>query len=154
MENSNPYIAEVDNFTDEELFDIIDHPDDHEVLKYQAAISIALKRELISEYQATGLLAGDITVMDYNPNNLEEQNVPYEKKEPVKERIPVDVKFKRYGVYMVGLGILALFLTYQVSDWHSRFFSYIDFTLAAICIVGGLVSLVVGAILKIRKKPD
>jgi len=149
MNKENPYLSLLEKNTDEELFEIIENPDDKDELIFEAAVEIARRRELISEYQATGLLEGDPTVMEYNPNNLDEQEIPYnEVNKPKKDIIPRDVKFKRYGVYLIILGLLGIYLTYMVSDWHLPLFNYIDFTLAGLAIVGGIAFVIRGVMIK------
>lgn len=149
MNKENPYLSLLEKNSDEELFEIIENPDDKDELIFEAAIEIARRRELLSEYQATGLLEGDPTVMEYNPNNLDEQEIPYtELNKPKKDIIPRDVKFKRYGVYLIILGLLGIYLTYMVSDWHLPLFNYIDFTLAGLAIVGGIAFVIRGIIIK------
>lgn len=149
MNKENPYLSILEKNTDEELFEIIENPDDKDELIFEAAVEIARKRELISEYQATGLLEGDSTVMEYNPNNIDTQDQPYyEINKPKKDIIPRDVKFKRYGVYLIILGILGIYLTYMVSDWHLPLFNYIDFTLAGLAIIGGIAFVIRGVVIK------
>lgn len=152
MNTENPYLTLLEKNTDDEIFEIIENPDDSDNLLFEAAVAIARKRELLTEYQATGLLEGDTTVMDYNPNNLDEQDIPYtEKNKAHRDYVPKDVKYKRYGIYMIVIGTLMIFLTYQVSDWHFWLFNYFDYILAGISIVFGIVSVVIGAVIKHRK---
>jgi hypothetical protein len=152
MAEENPYLGLLEKNTDEELFEIIENPKEKDALLFEAAIAIARKRELISEYQATGLLEGDPTVMDYNPNNLEDQNVSYSEKNKLqRDVIPRDVKFKRYGVYSIVIGILFIYLTYRVADWHFQIFNYIDYTLAGIAIAGGIAFVIRGIMIKNRQ---
>lgn len=149
MDNDNPFLNLLEKSTDDELFEIIENPDDSDKLLFEVAVSIARKRELISEFQATGLLEGDSTVMDYNPNNLEVQDIPYnEVNKPKKDIIPRDVKFKRYGVYLIVIGFLGLYLTIQVASWHFQLFNYIDYTLAVIAIIGGIAFIIRGIRIK------
>jgi hypothetical protein len=151
MDTDNPFLNLLEKSTDDELFEIIENPDDSDKLLFEAAVTIARKRELISEFQATGLLEGDSTVMDYNPNNLEVQDIPYnEVIKPKKDIIPRDVKFKRYGVYLIVIGFLGLYLTIQVASRHFQLFNYIDYTLAVIAIIGGVAFIIRGIIIKKR----
>jgi len=150
--SENPFLNLLEKNTDEELFEIIENPDDRERLLFEAAVSIAQKRELISEYQATGLLEGDPTVMEYNPSNLDKQELSYnEVNKPKKDIISRDVKFKRYGVYMIVIGILGIYLTYLVEDWHLPLFNYIDYTLSALSIIGGIAFVIRGIMIKKRE---
>jgi len=89
MESENPYMGTLENNSDDEIFEIIANPSESDdPSKYVAAISIALKRELISEYQAENLLDGNTTVLDYNPNNINLQADDFIKeKEIQKEEI-------------------------------------------------------------------
>lgn len=152
MDTENPFLSLLSKNTDDELFEIIENPDDSDRLLFEAAVAIARKRELISEYQATGLLEGDPTVMDYNPNKLDVQDIPYKEVNKIqRDVIPRDVKFKRYGVYMIFIGFLGLYLTYKVSDWHLQLFNYIDYTLASIAIIGGIAFVIAGVRIKKRR---
>lgn len=149
MSNENPYLGLMEKSSDEELFAILENPSESDQLLFEAAVAIAKKRELISEYQATGLLEGDTTVLEYNPNNLEVQDIPYnEVIKPQKVVIPRDVKYKRYGVYLIVIGFLGIYLTYQVEDWHLPLFNYIDYALACLAIFIGIVYALVGIRLK------
>ena len=151
MNTKNPYLSLFEKNTDDELFEIIENPNDSDTLIFEAAVTIARKRELLSEYQATGLLEGDTSVMDYNPNILYEQDIPYaEKNKPHRDFVPKDVRFRRYGIYMIVIGTLLIFLTYKVSDWHFWLSTYMRYILAGIAIVFGLVSVVISEVIKNR----
>jgi len=153
MNIENPYRSLLEKNSDDELFAIIENPNESDQLLFEAAIAIAKERELITEYQATGLLEGDPTVLEYNPNNLEVQDIPYNQvNKPQKTVIPRDVKYKRRGVYLIVIGLLGLYLTYQVSDWHLPLFNYVDYALASMAIVAGIAYAIVGIRIKRRNK--
>lgn len=101
----------LENNSDDEIFEIIANPSESDdPSKYVAAISIALKRELISEYQAENLLDGNTTVLDYNPNNINLQADDFIKeKEIQKEEIRNSkISDTKYGLMLIGGGILLL----------------------------------------------
>lgn len=110
----NPYLDEMNNNSDDELFNIILNQDRNDSpLLYDAAVLTALSRELITDYQAKGLLNGDTSVLDYSPENLEKQPDDY-KTEKIKNT-PL-INFERHkilwGIVSIAFGTLLIYLAY------------------------------------------
>lgn len=110
----NPYLDEMNNNSDDELFNIILNQDRNDSpLLYDAAVLTALSRELITDYQAKGLLNGDTSVLDYNPNTLDNKPDDY-KVERVKNT--PSINFDRHkilwGLASIAFGALLIYLVY------------------------------------------
>lgn len=139
-------MIQLENHSDDEIFEIIanscetDYPE-----KYTAAISIALKRELISEYQAENLLDGNTTVLDYNPNNinLEVENFKQEKETHRKESSK-KLSNIQYGLMLFAGGVLLLLFAYFGDLWFPIKSKIVGF----LSIVVGLLLMIVGLLEK------
>jgi hypothetical protein len=157
MTNENPYLKIVDRNSDDELFEIIENPEECDnSLLYEAAVSIALKREIITEYQAANLLNGNSSVLEYNPDNLGDQ---YNALDPVED-IPV-YKPKPWGksgfkgaLYFLGMGLLLLSLNYfrsTIDWWGYSFISLGGILTGYLSVLIGLIMLVVAIVKKMKK---
>ncbi len=110
----NPYLDEMNNNSDDELFNIILNQDRNDSpLLYDAAVLTALSRELITDYQAKGLLNGDTSVLDYNPNTLYNKPNDY-KTEKIKSTPLIDLEKNKilWGIVSIAFGVLLIYLTY------------------------------------------
>lgn len=116
MAYENPYLSSLENSSDDEIFEIISNPSKTDnQLRYTAALTIALKREMISEYQAENLLDGNTTVLDYNPDIVDKQVEDF-RQEKALHRKEARKKLTniQYGLMLIGIGgILLLFLLYD-----------------------------------------
>jgi hypothetical protein len=136
----NPYLDEMNNNSDDELFNIILNQDRNDSpLLYDAAVLTALSRELITDYQAKGLLNGDTSVLDYNPNTLDNKPDDY-KAERVKST--PSINFDRHkilwGLASIAFGALLIYLV------------YIDFFYFRTSkVVGGILIIIAGTILMV-----
>ncbi len=136
----NPYLEEMSSNSDDELFNIILNQDRaNSPLLYDAAVLTALSRELITDYQAKGLLNGDTSVLDYNPNTLDNKPDDY-KVERVKNK--PSINFDRHkilwGLASITFGALLFYLV------------YIDFFIFRTNkIIGGIILVFVGLIVLI-----
>lgn len=132
---------------DDELFGYIENPEkSNNPRQYQVAVKIALQREIITEYQAQNILAGNYKVLEYNPDILEKE----------AEEIPVHSNFditKIYqlfntplkgGIAIFSAGIVVLTLSYLRSeiDWFGfhifplrGYFFGVLFVLAGLCLL-------------------
>ncbi|MGE0076280.1 MAG: hypothetical protein AB7S48_00310 [Bacteroidales bacterium] len=114
MTTINPYLETMNSNSDDELFNIILNQDrDDSPLLYDAAVITALNRELITDYQAKGLMEGDTSVLDYNPNTLDNKPEDY-KIEKIKET--KSFKFEEHkilwGISLIGFGALMFYLVH------------------------------------------
>lgn len=142
----NPYLDEMNSNSDDELFDIILNQDRADSpLLYDAAVLTALSRELITDYQAKGLLNGDTSVLDYNPNSLDNKPDDY-KVERVKST-PL-INFERHkiiwGIVSIAFGALLIYLAY------TNFFIFRTSKIigGSLLILAGIVFLIFGIIEK------
>ena len=119
MENQNPFILELDSCSDDEIFEIIASPSETDnPEKYTAALTIALKRELISEYQAENLLDGNTTVLDYNPNNINLDVEDFkQEKEIYRKESSKKLSNIQYGLMLIACGVLLLLFAYFGDLW-------------------------------------
>jgi len=152
MTNENPFMAILDRSSDDELFEIIANPDETvNPSKYTDAISIALKREIISEYQAENLLDGNTTVLDYNPNIVDKQADDFKqekviyKKESIKKLSNI-----QYGLWLIGAGNLLILLALSGDLW----FPIKTKTIGISSIVVGALLLLIGFFEKRKKKKE
>lgn len=113
MENENKYLTEFENYSDDEIFEIISNSDETDNLtRYTAAVSIALKRELISEYQSMELINGNTSVLEYNPNSVDKGAEDYYKEEEIRKEDSKKNKITKthYGLILTGMGIFLLLI--------------------------------------------
>ncbi|NOU16232.1 MAG: DUF202 domain-containing protein [Bacteroidales bacterium] len=147
MVNENPYLNELNKKTDDELFDIIANTDESEdPFMHEAAISIALERELITEYQAKHLLEGNIAVLEYNPENIDNQELEKEAQEShekSKEKNNV-----RFGLSLMGGGALLILYFYN----GGLIFPVKTLIIGITSMFVGIVLLIIGLIEKNRRK--
>lgn len=150
MENDNPYMASLDGCSDDEIFEIISNPDETEnPAKYTAAISIALKREMISEYQAENLLDGNITVLDYNPNIIDKQVEDFKEEKAIyRKESRKKMSDIQYGLLLLGFGGVLLIFAYSVDLWFPIKTKIIGYS----SIVVGFLLIIIGLIVKWNKK--
>lgn len=150
MENENPYMASLENYSDDEIFEIIANSDETEnPEKYTAAITIALKREMISEYQAENLLDGNTTVLDYNPNIIDKQVEDFkEEKEIYRKESRKKLNDIQYGLLLLGFGCVLLIFAYSGELWFPTKTKIIGYS----SIVVGFILLVLGFIAKWNRK--
>lgn len=150
MENENPYMASLENCSDDEIFEIIANPDETEnPAKYTAAISIAIKREMISEYQAENLLDGNITVLDYNPNIIDKQVEDFkEEKEIYRKESRKKLSDIQYGLLILGFGGVLLIFAYSGDLWFPTKTKIIGYS----SIVIGSILLIIGLVVKWNRK--
>jgi hypothetical protein len=136
----NPFLESMSSSSDDELFEIILNQDRNESpLLYDAAVIAAHSRELLTDYQAKGLMEGDVSVLDYNPDAMD--NIPDDYR--VERRKPEpSFDFKNhsilYGLGTVALGVLLIYLT-SIGFFYIKFSKY----------VGGVIMIVVGFALTI-----
>lgn len=142
----NPYLEEMSNNSDDELFNIILNQDRNDSpLLYDAAVIAASSRELITDYQAKGLMNGDTSVLDYNPNTLDNKPDDY-KIERVKNK-PL-INFDRHkilwGLASIAFGALLIYLAY------TNFFIFKTSKIigGSLLILAGIVFLIFGIIEK------
>jgi hypothetical protein len=153
METVNPYLVELENCSEDELFEIISTPSETDnPSKYTAAISIALKRELISEYQAENLLDGNTTVLDFNPNEINHDVEDFVKeKEIQKEEIKkAKVSDITYGLMLIGFGVLLLIFVYT----GDLFFHHRTKFVGIVSISVGTIILLIGLFEKNQRKKN
>ncbi|MHC1703908.1 MAG: hypothetical protein AB9846_08370 [Tenuifilaceae bacterium] len=151
MENENPYISELDRYSDDELFEIIANQSETDnPSKYVAAISIALKRELISEYQSMELLEGNTSVLEYNPIIAEKDVEDYREEEKVRkeERRRGKLSKIQYGLMLIVFGLILLFLVLT----GDLFFPTKTIVIGTISTIVGFVLVIIGYVEKIRKR--
>lgn len=158
MNNENPFLRILDSNSDDELFEIIENPTKtNNPLLYDAAVSIALKRELITEFQAKSLIEGDLSVLQYNPDILAEQENSYtiEEKEPNKKPFQLEQNGIKFGFYLIGIGALLFVYSYYRSTVHYNNFSYFPISrmiIGGICFLIGIGVLVIGIAKKLKDK--
>lgn len=145
----NPYLETMNSNSDDELFEIILNQDrDDSPLLYDAAVITALNRELITDYQAKGLMEGDTSVLDYNPNTLDNKPEDY-KIEKVKETN--SFKFEEHkilwGISLIGFGALMFYLVH-IDFFYFRTSKMIS---GGILIFFGIIILIVGIVEKTRR---
>jgi len=153
MTNENPYLIELENHSDDEIFEILSNTDETEnPSKYTAAISIALKRELISEYQSMELLEGNISVLEYNPNNIGKQAEDYQKEEElrVEEAKRGKISNIHYGLILMVVGFVLLFFAYS----GELFFPTKTKIIGTISIIVGFLVLISGYFEKYKKRDN
>lgn len=150
MENDNPYMASLDGCSDDEIFEIISSPDETEnPAKYTAAISIALKREMISEYQAENLLDGNITVLDYNPNIIDKQVEDFKEEKAIyRKESRKKLSDIQYGLLILGFGGVLLIFAYSGDLWFPTKTKIMGFS----SIVIGSILLIIGLIVKWNRR--
>jgi len=146
MAKENPYLSELNSKTDDELFDIIANSEVLEnPLMHKTAINIALERELVTDYQAKHLLEGNIAVLEYNPENIDNQELEkdaQESHEKSKEKSNI-----RYGLSLMGGG--ALLISYFFNG--GLIFPIKTLTIGIISMFVGIVLLIIGLIEKKKK---
>lgn len=146
MTSKNPYLIDLNSKTDDELFDIIV---DLEVLEkpllHKAAISIAIERELITDYQAKHLLEGNIAVLEYNPENIDNQEL--EKEAQVSHEKSKEKNNVRFGLSLMGGGALLLWYLYL----GGSIFPSKTLIIGIISMVVGIILLIIGLIEKKKK---
>ncbi|RPH33316.1 MAG: hypothetical protein EHM93_05780 [Bacteroidales bacterium] len=150
MADENPYLSSLDNNSDDEIFEIISNPDEMEnSLKYTAALTVALKREMISEYQAENLLDGNTTVLDYNPNIIDKQVEDFREEKAIhRKESRRKLTNIQYGLMLIGGGVvLLLFLLYDDLLFPTRT-KFIGIS----SIVMGFLLVIIGYIDRWRKK--
>ena len=150
MENDNPYMASLDGCSDDEIFEIISNPDETEnPAKYTAAISIALKREMISEYQAENLLDGNITVLDYNPNIIDKQVEDFKEEKAIyRKESRKKLSDIQYGLLILGFGGVLLIFAYSGDLLFPTKKKIMGFS----SIVIGSILLIIGLVVKWNRK--
>lgn len=150
MGNENSYMTLLDSCSDDEIFEIISNSNETgESLKYTAAISIALKREMISEYQAENLLDGNITVLDYNPNIIDKQVEDFkEEKKIYRKESRKELSDIQYGLMLIGFGNLLLIFAYTGELWFPTKTKIIGYS----SIVIGFMLLIIGLVVKWNRK--
>ncbi len=150
MENENPFMASLDSCSDDEIFEIISNSDETEnPAKYTAAISIALKREMISEYQAENLLDGNITVLDYNPNIVDKQVEDFKEEKAIyRKESRKKLSDIQYGLLILGFGGVLLIFAYSGDLWFPTKTKIVAYS----SIVVGFLLLVTGLIAKWNRK--
>ncbi len=146
MASENPYLSDLNSKTDDELFDIIANSEVMEnPLMHKAAISIALERELITDYQSKHLLEGNVAVLEYNPENIDNQELEKEAEEShekSKEKSNV-----RFGLSLMGGGALLLWYLYL----GGSIFPTKTLIIGIISMFVGIVLLIIGLIEKKKK---
>lgn len=151
MESENPYINQLENSSNDEIFEIIvDLSETDNPSRYVAAISIALKRELISEYQAENLLDGNTTVLDYNPNEINHQVEDFIKEKKIqKEEIKKSkISNTHFGLMLIGCGTLLFLFVYS----GELYFPMKATIVAYLSVSVGLFLLVIGLFEKNKSK--
>lgn len=147
MANENPYLSELNGKTDDELFDIIANSEVLEnLLMHKTAINIALERELITDYQAKHLMEGNIAVLEYNPENIDNQEL--EKEAEISHEKSKEKSNIRYGLSLMGGG--ALLIIYFLHG--GLIFPIKTLTIGIISMFVGLILLIIGLIEKRKKK--
>lgn len=142
----NPYLEEMNNNSDDELFDIILNQDRADSpLLYDAAVITAMSRELITDYQAKGLLNGDTSVLDYNLNTLDNKPDDY-KLEKLKNTPSINFDKHKilWGLAFIGFGILLIYLVY-IDFFYFRTSKVVG---GILVIIAGTVLMVIGIIEK------
>jgi hypothetical protein len=152
MPPENPIIITLSTKSDDEIFDIILDETSEQKL-FEAAVKTALDREIISQYQADQLLTGDLSVLQYNPANVEELAAPIDpvNKKPAKKFKPSKMSLTTSGIYLFLAGLSLFYFTYQNSypvfeGWHSR--PIRGYTIAGLAALVGLVQIIIGIIRK------
>jgi hypothetical protein len=155
MHLENPIIPTLSSKSDDEIFDIILDETSEQRL-FEAAIKTALERELISQAQADQLFAGDLSVLQYNPANVEELAAPVDpaNKKPAKKFKPSKMSLTTSGIYLFVAGLLLFYLGYQnrhpiFEGWHSH--PYRSYTIAGLATLVGLVQIIVDQLRKRNK---
>jgi len=153
MDNENSQLNTLENSSDDEIFEIISNPSEYEYTQiYGTAISIALKRELISEYQAENLLDGNTTVLNYNPNIIDYQVEDFvNEKEIQKEEIEKSkISNLSYGLMLIGGGVLLMLFVYS----EELYFPFKTLVVGIISIVVGISLVIIGLIEIEQKKKE
>ncbi|NVO10439.1 MAG: hypothetical protein HXX16_10800 [Bacteroidales bacterium] len=149
MASENPYLIELNSKTDDELFDIIANSKDIEnPLMHETAINIALERELITDYQAKHLLEGNIAVLEYNPENIDNQEL--EKEAQVSHEKSKEKNNVRFGLSLMGGGAFLILYYYN----GGLIFPIKTLTIGIISMFVGTILLIIGLIEKNRKKSN
>lgn len=147
MPQTNPYLDTLIEISDDEIFEIISNPAEADnSLKYEAAIGIATQRELITEYQAKHLMEGNIAVLEYNPENIDNQELEEEAKESHKKS--KEKSNIRYGLSLMGGGAFLLWCLYL----GSSIFPSKTLIVGIISIFVGVVLLIIGLIERRQKR--
>lgn len=149
MTTINPYLETMNSNSDDELFEIILNQNrDDSPLLYDAAVITALNRELITDYQAKGLIEGDTSVLDYNPDII--GNTPDDYKIE-KTRSNPSFTLDRYkifwGLVSIAFGVLLIYLTY-IDFFYFRTSKVVG---GILMIIAGTVLMVIGIIEKWNK---
>lgn len=119
MTDENPYLVSLESNSDDEIFEIISNSDETDnSLKYTAALTIALKREMISEYQAENLLDGNITVLDYNPDIIDKQVEDFKEEKAIhRKESRKRLTNIQYGLLLIGSGVVLLLFLISDDIW-------------------------------------
>jgi hypothetical protein len=150
MANENPYLDSLESCSDDEIFEIISNPDETEnPAKYSAAISIALKREMISEYQAENLLDGNTTVLNYNPNIIDKQVEDFKEEKAIyRKESRKKLSDIQFGLLLLGFGGVLLIFAYSGELWFPIKTKIIGYS----SIVIGSMLLIIGLVVKRNRK--
>jgi hypothetical protein len=138
----NPFLESMSSNSDDELFEIILKQERNESpLFYDAAVLAAHSRELITDYQAKGLMEGDVSVLDYNPDAID--NIPDDYRVE-RKRPEASFNFNShkilFGLGTIALGVLLIYLT-SIDFFYTKFSKYVG---GAIMIVAGTALTIVG----------
>ncbi len=150
MADENPYLTSLENSSDDAIFEIISNSNETEnPLKYTAALTIALKREMISEYQAENLLDGNTTVLDYNPNIIDKQVEDFKKEKAIhRKESRMKLTNIQYGLGLIGGGTVMLLFLLSGDIWFPTKTKIVGIS----SIVVGLLLVITGYIDKWKKR--
>ncbi len=150
MTSENPYLTSLESCSDDEIFEIISNPSETDnPSKYTAALSIALKREMISEYQAENLLDGNITVLDYNPDIIDKQVEDFKEEKAIyRKESRKKLSDIQYGLMLIGFGSLLLIFAYTGELWFPIKTKIVGYASIGI----GLLLVTIGLIVKWNRK--
>lgn len=150
MADENPYLISLESNSDDEIFEIISNSDETEnSLKYTAALTIALKREMISEYQAENLLDGNTTVLDYNPDIIDKQVEDFKEEKAIhRKESRKRLTNIQYGLGLIGSGVVLLLFLLSDNIWFPTKTKILGIS----SIVVGLLLVITGYIDKWKKR--
>jgi hypothetical protein len=157
MEKENPNSSLIDEYSDDELIEIVENPAKcNNSRMYEAAIVTALNRELITDYQADELLNGNISVLEYNPNNLgDKPNVlGYENNSKKSFFDSIKESNIKSGLYGIFLGIVLILYGYFRSTnhiWGGFNLHFGSILLGGLAILVGLIIFVYGVWEKFKR---